>query len=89
VRNLIAAGNHEWPDDVRASRWDPAELALHRETTPDYPDLARCWVQPEPARRLPRLAGLPIVIVVAEASYHASYDHCTSKYLQQLALATT
>jgi pimeloyl-ACP methyl ester carboxylesterase len=62
---------------------DAADLRLRRETVPDQPDLARCWVQPEPARKLPRLAGLPIVIVVGEASYHASYDHCTSKYLHQ------
>lgn len=61
---------------------DPSALGLYLEAEPDRPDLARCWVQPEPARKLVRLAGIPIVIVVAEASYHASYDHCTSKYLR-------
>jgi pimeloyl-ACP methyl ester carboxylesterase len=30
---------------------------------------------------LPNLAGVPILILVAEASYHASYDHCTSAFL--------
>lgn len=32
-------------------------------------------------RRLPNLAGVPILIVTGEASYHASYDHCTSAFL--------
>jgi pimeloyl-ACP methyl ester carboxylesterase len=43
----------------------------------------RCWLQPEPARQLPNLQQMPIVIVVSEASYHAPYDHCTSRYLRQ------
>ena len=30
---------------------------------------------------LPNLAGVPILIVTGEASYHASYDHCTSAFL--------
>ena len=30
---------------------------------------------------LPNLAGTPILIVAGEASYHASYDHCTSAFL--------
>ena len=32
------------------------------------------------------LQGVPILIVVSEASYHAPYDHCTSKYLTQAAV---
>jgi hypothetical protein len=43
----------------------------------------RCHLQEEPARRLPNLTGIPILIVAAEASYHAAYDHCTSKFLTQ------
>ena len=26
---------------------------------------------------------MPILVVMAEASYHAPYDHCTAKYLRQ------
>ncbi len=26
---------------------------------------------------------MPILVVMAEASYHAPYDHCTVKYLEQ------
>jgi pimeloyl-ACP methyl ester carboxylesterase len=34
-------------------------------------------------RQLPNLQGIPILIVVSEASYHAPYDHCTSEFLRQ------
>lgn len=37
----------------------------------------------EPARKLVNFAKIPIMIGVAEASYHAPYDHCTAKYMQQ------
>jgi pimeloyl-ACP methyl ester carboxylesterase len=53
-----------------------------RQAEPDAPDLARCWVQDEPARQLPTLQGIPILILVGEASYHAGYDHCTSNFLR-------
>ena len=60
-----------------------ADLAPAREARPDAPDLVRCWLQKPPARRLPNLAKVPILVVTSEASYHAAYDHCTVKYLQQ------
>src|SRR3954469_1653200 len=55
---------------------DPSQLKIVREDKPDRPDLVRCWLQAEPAPRLPRLATVPIVMLTTEASYHASYDHC-------------
>jgi pimeloyl-ACP methyl ester carboxylesterase len=61
----------------------PGDLRPARQDRPDGADLVRCWLQPEPARQLPNLQQIPIVIVVSEASYHAPYDHCTSRYLQQ------
>ena len=42
----------------------------------------QCWKQAEPARQLPNLK-MPILVLMSEASYHAPYDHCTVKYLQQ------
>lgn len=60
-------------DDLRPIRQDRADGA----------SLVRCWLQPEPARQLTNLQQIPILIVVSEASYHAPYDHCTSRYLQQ------
>jgi pimeloyl-ACP methyl ester carboxylesterase len=61
---------------------DASELRFVRQAEPDAPDLARCWVQDEPARQLPTLQGIPILILVGEASYHAGYDHCTSNFLR-------
>jgi pimeloyl-ACP methyl ester carboxylesterase len=67
----------------------PAALAPVRQEKPDAPDVVRCWFQKTPARTLPNLARLPILIVTSEASYHAPYDHCTMKYLQQAGVRPT
>jgi hypothetical protein len=40
-------------------------------------------MQKSPAHQLPNLQKIPILIVTAEASYHAPYDHCTVKFLEQ------
>ena len=68
---------------------DGEELAFVRQDKPDRPDLVRCWQQAEPARKLKNLAGIPIAIVMSEASYHASYDHCTANYLTQAGVRNT
>jgi hypothetical protein len=60
-----------------------SDLAIVQQDKPDGPDLVRCWMQNTPARLLPNLQKLPILILTAEASYHAPYDHCTVKYLEQ------
>jgi pimeloyl-ACP methyl ester carboxylesterase len=60
-----------------------SDLAIERQEKPDGPGLSRCWMQKSPARTLPNLQKLPVLIVTAEASYHAPYDHCTVKYLEQ------
>jgi pimeloyl-ACP methyl ester carboxylesterase len=62
---------------------DPAELAIEREDAADGPDLVKCWRQKAPARALPNLQKMPILVLTSEASYHAPYDHCTVKFLQQ------
>ena len=43
----------------------------------------RCFLQAAPARQIPNLRGIPILILTSESSYHAPYDHCTAKYLDQ------
>jgi hypothetical protein len=53
------------------------------EPKADAPDLVRCRLQAEPARQLVNLKVMPVLVLVSEASYHAPYDHCTSKYLKQ------
>jgi pimeloyl-ACP methyl ester carboxylesterase len=64
-------------------------LAIVRQDKPDAPDLVKCWIQTSPARLLPSLSKVPILILTAEASYHAPYDHCTVKYLEQAGVRTT
>jgi hypothetical protein len=68
---------------------DPAELAIVRQDKPDAPDLVRCYAQNEPARQLPNLQKMPILVLTSEASYHAPYDHCTVKYLEQAGVKPT
>jgi pimeloyl-ACP methyl ester carboxylesterase len=62
---------------------DASELAIVEQEKPDGPDLARCWMQKDPARALPNLQKMPILVLTSEASYHAPYDHCTVNYLRQ------
>jgi pimeloyl-ACP methyl ester carboxylesterase len=64
-------------------------LSFARQANPDAPGLVHGWLQGEPARRLPNLARVPILILVAEASYHAVYDHCTAAYLMQAGVPNT
>ena len=68
---------------------DSAELRFVKQEKPDSAGFACCWLQAEPARKLSRLAGIPILIVTSEASYHAAYDHATSKYLEQAGVEHT
>jgi len=60
-----------------------SELSFVQEKTAGSPDCVKCWKQAEPARKLVNLLELPILILTAEASYHAPYDHCTVRYLEQ------
>ena len=68
---------------------NPSELTFVKEEKPDGPGLATCWKQAEPARQLPNLQKMPILVLTGEASYHAPYDHCTVKYLQQAGVKPT
>jgi len=67
----------------------PNDLKLVRQDVGDGPDLVRCFLQAEPARQISRLRGIPILIVTSESSYHAPYDHCTAKYLEQAGVKNT
>lgn len=67
---------------------DPSQLTTVLAPQ-ERPDLAPCRRQTEPARQLPTLQGIPILILASEASYHASYDHCTSRYLTQAGVNNT
>jgi pimeloyl-ACP methyl ester carboxylesterase len=62
---------------------DASELSFVQQDKPDAPDLVRCYAQTSPARQLPNLQKMPVLVVTSEASYHAPYDHCTVNYLRQ------
>ena len=66
-----------------------SDLKFVRQEKSDAPGLARCWEQAEPARKLANLAAIPVLVVQAEASYHAPYDHCTVNYLRQAGVMDT
>jgi pimeloyl-ACP methyl ester carboxylesterase len=66
-----------------------SDLAIVRQDQPDAPDVSRCWLQKEPARQLPQLRKVPILVVTSESSYHRAYDHCTVKYLEQAGVHVT
>ncbi|MBV8744651.1 MAG: alpha/beta fold hydrolase [Xanthobacteraceae bacterium] len=66
----------------------PSDLQIVQQDKADAPDLVRCWLQRDPPRQLSRLT-MPILVLSSEASYHAPYDHCTVKYLQQAGVKPT
>ena len=68
---------------------ETSPLEFVRQEKADAPDLVPCWRQKEPARKLPNLMHIPLLILTAEASYHAPYDHCTSQYLEQAGVRHT
>ncbi|MDB5543967.1 MAG: alpha/beta-hydrolase [Hyphomicrobiales bacterium] len=59
------------------------ELAIAQQEKADAPDLARCWRQQEPARKLPKLAGIPIMLLHGEASFAMPTAHCGAAFLTQ------
>jgi pimeloyl-ACP methyl ester carboxylesterase len=98
IRENVAKGAPDFFEDGAAARpwgvtrgkiaYDPpaetaGDLKLVRQEQADGPGLVRCFLQAEPARQIPRLRGIPILILVSESSYHAPYDHCTAKFLEQ------
>ncbi|ACL57244.1 alpha/beta hydrolase [Methylobacterium nodulans] len=61
----------------------PSDLTIAQAEKPLRPGQIRCWLQAEPARRLPNLAKVPAVIVTGEASFRATMDDCTGAFLEQ------
>jgi len=68
---------------------DPSEIALVEQDKPDGPGLAKCWLQKEPARQLPNLQKVPILLLTGEASFHAPTDQCIVKHLEQAGVLPT
>jgi pimeloyl-ACP methyl ester carboxylesterase len=103
VRELQMVGAPDWFKDGTTDKlsglgevplnYDPPlgageRLAFVRQEKADGPELAHCWLQKEPARKLKNLANIPVAVIMSEASYHAPYDHCTVAYLRQAGVPT-
>jgi len=58
-------------------------LSFVQQEKPERRDLARCWQQKEPARKLIAVGERPIMVLEAEASFYAGYNHCNVEYLRQ------
>lgn len=56
-------------------------LLFEKQTQADAPGLSPCWSEQGNPRRLVNLANVPVLIATSEASYHALFDHCTSRFL--------
>jgi len=67
---------------------DPTQLAREEQAVPGTTDRARCLLQKKPAWSLPNLRAVRVMLVTAEASYHAVYDHCTAAFLKQAGVPT-
>jgi pimeloyl-ACP methyl ester carboxylesterase len=104
VRELNFKGAPDWFEDSPRDKpyglgevplaYDPpvtesSKLSFVRQDKPDKPEYARCWLQQAPARKLPNVAKVPLLVIVSEASYHAPYDHCTVAYLAQAGVKST
>lgn len=96
-------GGETWHRYVEgmARPWGITRLPLTYDPPAARPEDLRPTADPKPAgtnlvagllqggtpRRLSRLAGIPILILATEASYHATYDHATSRFLEQAGVA--
>jgi len=64
-------------------------LQFVQQDKPERRDLARCWRQKEPARKLTAVGDRPVMLLGAEASFYAGYNHCNVEYLRQAGVPVT
>ena len=64
-------------------------LSFVQQEKPEQRDLARCWRQKEPARKLVAVGERPVMVLQAEASFYTGYNHCNVEYLQQAGVDVT
>lgn len=69
---------------------DPAVDLITATRKADGTDLMDAVLQAESPspRKLVNLAHIPVLVVTAEASYHAPYDWCSVEYLRQVGVQT-
>jgi pimeloyl-ACP methyl ester carboxylesterase len=95
--NATSIGSEAFRDDPRLKRFGLTDIPLAyapavtqasplqfvQQEKAEAPDLARCWRQKEPARKLVAVGERPVLYLATEASFYAPYSHCTVEYLQQ------
>ena len=84
---LRGGGRLDWgitsvPMNFEPPAASPTELATEIRKAPQQ-GFVDCLVQAEPARKLPNLKGIPIVVVTAEASSAAPWQHGIVDFLNQ------
>jgi pimeloyl-ACP methyl ester carboxylesterase len=62
---------------------NPPKWRREENIIPPKVEDTQSWLQLEPAGQLVNLAGVPVLMVTAEASYHSPFDHLTSAFLKQ------
>jgi pimeloyl-ACP methyl ester carboxylesterase len=70
---------------------DPAADFVKQTITSNSSETSDCVIQADdpPPRRLVNLSKIPELVVTTEASYHATHDWCTVRFLQQAGVPTT
>jgi pimeloyl-ACP methyl ester carboxylesterase len=90
-------GTAQFRDDPRLKRYGLSDIPMEysppvtaaspltfvQQDKAEGADLARCWRQKEPARKLVAVGDRPVLYLAAEASFYAPWNHCTIGYLQQ------
>ncbi|RGP58958.1 fusarubin cluster-esterase [Fusarium sporotrichioides] len=61
---------------------DPSELK-HKSVGNETLAHRNCYLQVEPARKLPQINKVPYLLLTGEASIHITYDHCAIDFLKQ------
>lgn len=73
------------PVDYEPAVADSTELAALVESVGNETlALRNCYLQKEPARKLPKISSVPYLALTGEASVHITYDHCIIDYLKQV-----
>jgi pimeloyl-ACP methyl ester carboxylesterase len=67
---------------------DPSELQFAEAPINDR-YVQSCLLQVEPARKLPNLQKVPILMLTSEAGYNTMWDPCTHAYLDQAGVTHT
>lgn len=58
------------------------DFVLVRQEKADSPDVARCWEQKEPLKKLVNFKNIPTLQMSAEASFGAPTAHCNHKFIK-------